>query len=303
MDEKVRVKMLPGLGFLGQGPWFYDNGAVEITRAYERHDRVDVVSRGFLGLTVGCARCHNHKYDPISQKDYYAMAGVFASTKYYEYAQVPESVVSEYKELEKKLENRQTLLNDILSDEGKRLSEGLAFQISKYMQAERQITGEPKADITKVVDQNKLDYETMQRYLHFLARPPRHYPYLKDWQAMIEKGGTAEEAKKFADSFQSLVLDVYFEHKDLTAENDIIIAKALPGTKKKTRRMKPDEFVTNDDFVRAAMSRLRLCRSIARIYTSTSFSATSMSRCFPAPASRLGNRGFCSSADGDSNAN
>ncbi|HWW82515.1 MAG TPA: DUF1549 domain-containing protein, partial [Vicinamibacterales bacterium] len=63
LDESVRVKTLPGLGFLGLGPWFYDNGAVEITRADERHDRVDVVSRGFLGLTVGCARCHDHKYD------------------------------------------------------------------------------------------------------------------------------------------------------------------------------------------------------------------------------------------------
>ena len=65
MDEKARSKMLPALGFLGLGPWFYDNGAVEITHADERHDRVDVVSRGFLGLTVACARCHDHKYDPI----------------------------------------------------------------------------------------------------------------------------------------------------------------------------------------------------------------------------------------------
>ena len=65
LDEKSRVRHLPALGFLGLGPWYYDNGAVEITRADERHDRVDVVSRGFLGLTVACARCHDHKYDPI----------------------------------------------------------------------------------------------------------------------------------------------------------------------------------------------------------------------------------------------
>ena len=64
MDERVRVRMLPALGFLGLGPWYYDNGSVEVTRADERHDRVDVVSRGFLGLTVACARCHDHKYDP-----------------------------------------------------------------------------------------------------------------------------------------------------------------------------------------------------------------------------------------------
>ncbi len=43
-------------------------------------ERVDAVSRGLLGLTVGCARCHDHKFDPILTKDYYALAGVFAST-------------------------------------------------------------------------------------------------------------------------------------------------------------------------------------------------------------------------------
>jgi len=44
-------------------------------------EQVDVVSKAFLGLTVGCARCHDHKFDPIPTKDYYAMAGIFKSTK------------------------------------------------------------------------------------------------------------------------------------------------------------------------------------------------------------------------------
>lgn len=43
-------------------------------------DRIDVVTRGMLGLTVGCARCHDHKYDPISAADYYALHGVFDSS-------------------------------------------------------------------------------------------------------------------------------------------------------------------------------------------------------------------------------
>jgi hypothetical protein len=65
---------------------------------------------------------------------------------------------------------------------------------------------------------------------------------------MIARGGKADEAKKLGDQFQSLVMDVFFERKELSEENEIIIAKAMPGTKKKTRRMKPDEFITNDDF-------------------------------------------------------
>src|SRR5262245_488084 len=105
MDEKVRVRMLPALGFLGLGPWYYDNGSVEVTRADERHDRVDVVSRGFLGLTVACARCHDHKYDPIPQRDYYSLAGVFLNSPYHEYPLAPKSVVDDYKAAEKKKKN------------------------------------------------------------------------------------------------------------------------------------------------------------------------------------------------------
>src|ERR1044072_7289957 len=44
-------------------------------------DRIDAVTRGFLGLTVSCARCHDHKFDPIPSADYYALYGVFASSE------------------------------------------------------------------------------------------------------------------------------------------------------------------------------------------------------------------------------
>ena len=43
------------------------------------NDRIDVVTKGFLGLTVSCARCHDHKFDPIPTKDYYSLFGVFSS--------------------------------------------------------------------------------------------------------------------------------------------------------------------------------------------------------------------------------
>ena len=45
------------------------------------NDQIDVVSKAFLGLSVACARCHDHKFDPISIEDYYALAGIFFSTR------------------------------------------------------------------------------------------------------------------------------------------------------------------------------------------------------------------------------
>ena len=248
MDESSRAKMLPALGFLGQGPWFYDNGSVEVTRADERHDRVDVISRGFLGLTVGCARCHNHKYDPIPTKDYYALSGVFLNTVYHEYPMVPKTVYEEYKKNEKAIEAREELLDDFMSTESKQLGETLAFQASKYMQSAWKVVGPDKAELAIVVQQDKLDYELFERWIKFLAKPPKNYPYMTAWQEMIKRGGTKDEAKKLGDEFQKTLTGIMFERHDLKDENEIIAHKALPTTKKKKPANLPNEFVTNDDF-------------------------------------------------------
>ncbi len=65
---------LPALGFLTLGRRFLNNRNDIID------DRLDVVSRGLMGMTLACARCHDHKYDPLTQADYYAMFGVFLNT-------------------------------------------------------------------------------------------------------------------------------------------------------------------------------------------------------------------------------
>ena len=71
---------IAALGFIGVGPKYYRRNDPEVM-ADEWEDRVDVVMRGLQGLTVACARCHDHKYDPVSTEDYYALAGVFAGTE------------------------------------------------------------------------------------------------------------------------------------------------------------------------------------------------------------------------------
>jgi len=71
-------------GLIATGPMYFKRTEVLKALADELDDRVDVVSKAFLGLTVSCARCHDHKFDAIPTKDYYAMAGVFKSTRIYD---------------------------------------------------------------------------------------------------------------------------------------------------------------------------------------------------------------------------
>ncbi len=74
------------LGFLGLSPVYWkelklDPGVIRTVVAEEWEERIGALTSTFLGLTVSCARCHDHKFDPISQADYYALAGVLASTR------------------------------------------------------------------------------------------------------------------------------------------------------------------------------------------------------------------------------
>ena len=66
---------LAAMGFLTLGRRFLNNAADIID------DRIDVVTRGTMGLTVQCARCHDHKYDPVATAEYYSLYGVFASSQ------------------------------------------------------------------------------------------------------------------------------------------------------------------------------------------------------------------------------
>ncbi|HUA87101.1 MAG TPA: PSD1 and planctomycete cytochrome C domain-containing protein [Bryobacteraceae bacterium] len=74
------------LGYLGAAPVYHKDQrlSADVIGGFMTDDwdeRVDAVSRGLLGMTVGCARCHDHKFDPIPTKDYYGLVGVFASTR------------------------------------------------------------------------------------------------------------------------------------------------------------------------------------------------------------------------------
>ncbi len=76
---------LVALGFLGAAPSYHKDGrlskdVVETLYMDDWDERVDTVTRGLLGMTVSCARCHDHKFDPIPTADYYSLLGVFAST-------------------------------------------------------------------------------------------------------------------------------------------------------------------------------------------------------------------------------
>jgi len=75
------TNLLVATGFLAIGPKSANMQNAEQFKVDVVDDQIDVTGRAFLGMTIACARCHDHKFDPIPQTDYYAIAGVFQSTE------------------------------------------------------------------------------------------------------------------------------------------------------------------------------------------------------------------------------
>ncbi len=80
-DAVARRRQITATGFLSLGPTNYEEQDKGMLRMDIVDEQLDTMGRAFLGLTIGCARCHDHKFDPISATDYYALAGILRSTK------------------------------------------------------------------------------------------------------------------------------------------------------------------------------------------------------------------------------
>ena len=111
-----RVTRLAGLGFLGLGAEYYKNTAKDQAIAEELDDRVDTITRGFLGLTVSCARCHDHKFDPVPTKDYYALAGIFFGTNFTDAPLVNKDEMKPYEDAQAKVKEAEKRLQKAQAD-------------------------------------------------------------------------------------------------------------------------------------------------------------------------------------------
>ena len=80
-DESRRGELFTATGFLSLGPKVLAEGDEKKLLLDIIDEQMDTIGRSMLGMTIGCARCHDHKFDPITQADYYALSGIFQSTK------------------------------------------------------------------------------------------------------------------------------------------------------------------------------------------------------------------------------
>ncbi|MDQ3333356.1 MAG: DUF1549 domain-containing protein, partial [Planctomycetota bacterium] len=129
IEPPVEKTHLAAMGYLTLGRMF-DNNIHDVI-----DDRIDVVTRGMLGLTVACARCHDHKYDPVPTADYYSLYGVFASSD--TPAELPliadPSSVDPNSEFEKQSAEKRNSLRTLVDEQYVALTETARQRVGDYL--------------------------------------------------------------------------------------------------------------------------------------------------------------------------
>jgi hypothetical protein len=183
---------LAAMGYLTLGPRFLQNIHDIID------DRLDTLGRGMMGLTISCARCHDHKFDPIPTKDYYSLYGVFASSseKLVACAEVEKTPAGDTFSAE--LKKRQDALETLFARKRDQLLDRLRGQTPMYLAAVTEIEKLHTEEFYSFISPEDVNPVFARRWhLYLLETRKEFHPIFAAWsayQGMTEK----ERAEKWA---------------------------------------------------------------------------------------------------------
>ena len=172
------------LGFLTVGGHFMNNTHDIID------DRIDVITRGFLGLTVSCARCHDHKFDPVASADYYSLYGVLRSATEPTVPPLvgPPPTDPRHVLYELELTIREQKLVDFVTGKHTELVAGARARAGEYLFAAHLARNQPPADDFMLIsERGDLNPSMITRFRQFLAdAKKRRDPAFLHWHAVAE---------------------------------------------------------------------------------------------------------------------
>ncbi|MBS1829742.1 MAG: DUF1553 domain-containing protein [Acidobacteria bacterium] len=214
----VNVKGIVATGFLALGPKLIAEQD-KVKMFYDIVDeQIEVAGKAFLGLTIACARCHDHKFDPISTKDYYSLASIFASTKQlsklegtvsqlYFAPLVDSKTAGEWNAHKKRIEDKQKEIDGVIGSEQARYRKQFLPRMAEYMLATRR--GNPA-----------LDPWVVEQWTKYLKPTGERRPHLEEWEQAPESQLEAV-ARKYYEQYRATEkfrLDAREKHKQAVAD-------------------------------------------------------------------------------------
>jgi hypothetical protein len=253
-NSGVGYRGIVATGFLALGKKALAQKDLPLKRYDVVDDQIEVTSKALLGLTVNCARCHDHKFDPIATKDYYQFAAAFASTLSYakgedgDPIQTPLAPAAQFEEFRKKwsayidVERKTAKILDFDKDAKKDRDKNQA-QIPAYMLAAYRVSAKHEA-AAAVAAETKLDAAKLDQWLKYLAS---NAPELAKWKAAAS--GTDQQRAAVAAEYQEdFRKSAYQYDQDLswwnTARNSYPSSGKLAGPKPQVTAAK-DPFFYN----------------------------------------------------------
>ncbi len=248
-DEKggeVNTAGIIATGFLALGPkliaeqdkpkMFYD--IVD--------EQIDVTGKAVLGLTIACARCHDHKFDPISTKDYYSLASIFASTKQlsklegtvsklYFAPLVGREAAERYEAYQQKLEKKKHEIDEVRAAEARRYRDAMSPRVAEYMLAARKVYAESGAAVD-IAKSASLDSALLARWVEYLKPGKEHRPHLEPWYHS-SSSELESVARRYQTDFQAVAAkrDKTFQPGDNRFFTEVAAAKGPLGIDDKSR--------------------------------------------------------------------
>jgi hypothetical protein len=193
-------KRLAGLGILGLGAIYYKNSDKAQAQADELDDRIDTVTRGLLGLTVSCARCHDHKFDPIPTQDYYSLAGIFHNTRMVDKPLAAQEVVDTYRAAEQIVKQKEAAVKEFRNDRKSEIAEKQRRNVHHYMTAVWQYRQRKVATkdlkIQSVADESGLDRGWLERWNNFLSPTNKYLQSVSSLKPWLGLGDPTEDSSK-----------------------------------------------------------------------------------------------------------
>jgi hypothetical protein len=198
-------------GFLALGP----KAIVEQDKTKQLYDvideQIDTTSKAFLGLTISCARCHDHKFDPITAEDYYAMASIFRSTRLYDTLEgrsstlyfaplTSDEVYGRWQRHQEQIAARQLQIEAVLEPEvTSYVYREIHPQLANYMVAAWTVNHE-KAVPVEVARERRLDVKMLEKLARYLRADGSFRPFLAQWHA-----ATPENVRQIAGDYAALI--------------------------------------------------------------------------------------------------
>ncbi len=212
----VNVEGIVATGFLALGP----RALAQIDKTRLEYDvideQIDTLSKTFIGLTVSCARCHDHKFDPITTRDYYSLASILASTRNFEDIKPSETVVSElyfeplvpqdvyqqYKDHQERIREKGLEIEAVMEVEVARdASERLYPRLPDYMVAAREVYKHGSV-LTDPAEREGLDEKVLEAWVDYLKPGTEFRPYLEKWHK-ADGSNLRAVAEEYAKTFRA----------------------------------------------------------------------------------------------------